>query len=115
MMILIKINHFMTVHGYFSYNRCLNFVNAARARGTRLLLRTYCSYVAQNILFRITADSENLVMRQFKKKLGWPDCSSRGLSPVGSATEMRVDNGHAHLCMLQYSLDMAVLGHFMKI
>ena len=37
----------------------------------------------------------------FKKKIGWPDRRSRGLSPVGSTTEMGVDIGHAHLCTLQ--------------
>ena len=37
----------------------------------------------------------------FKKKIGWPDRSSRGLSPVGSTTEMGVDIGHAYLCTLQ--------------
>ena len=49
----------------------------------------------------ITAFSENLVRAPFKKKIGWPDRSSRGLSPVGSTTEMGVDIGHAHLCTLQ--------------
>jgi hypothetical protein len=64
----------------------------------------------------ITADSENLVVRQFKKKnLGGRTAAAVVYSPVGSATEMRVDNGHAHLCMLQYSVDMAALNKFMKL
>jgi hypothetical protein len=58
---------------------------------------------------------KTLSCANLKKKRGWPDRSSRGLSPVGSATEMRVDNGHAHLCMLQYSVDMAALGYFMNV
>ncbi len=40
-------------------------------------------------------------LANLKKKKGWPDRSSRGLSPVGSTTEMGVDIGYAHLCTLQ--------------
>ena len=50
----------------------------------------------------ITVDLENLVCAPFLKKIiGWPDCSSHSLLPVGSTTEMGVNIGHAHLCTLQ--------------
>jgi hypothetical protein len=60
-------------------------------------------------------EGRNLVRAPFKKKSLASIRETPQPPRSGIATEMRVDIGHAHLCMLQYSVDTVAFGNYISM